>query len=421
MAVIVIGAGVAGLGAARALTDAGQRVIVLEARDRIGGRVHTRRDIAGDIPVEFGAEFIHGDKVPTWDIIRTLGLQTLEWRKQDDSLVRLEGEDAPLVTMTEARQDPLFDMTRSWDLPDVPPLPHDEDLHHYLVRIGFTKEQLRYTRRSFVNAHGEDIHHISAQDCLIEMQDETGGEGDFRLTGGYDAVIQALADGLDIRLNTPVEAIQWAGDTVTVRTSNGGSFEAAKAIMTASIGVLRAGHIAFEPTLPDDRQVALKSIQMGPGLKLIYVFEQSIFPEGIEALYSAGNPPMWWSPSAPHGHDPAFVVTAFATGDWARELRMLGEAEMLKKGLATLRGELGEDVPEPVETYVMDWTADRYTMGVYTSVAPGAREAREVFAAPLADKLYFAGEATAPPAWTATVHGALASGRRAAQEILDSL
>ncbi len=417
MSVIIIGAGVAGLAAAHTLRTSDHTVTVLEARQRIGGRVYTRRDIAGAIPVEMGAEFIHGDQAPTWEIVHHLGLRTLHWEKQTDSLVRMETGE--LVTMADARQNPAFDITRTWDLPDLPVHPQDEDLHHYLTRHGFTPEQLQYTRRSFVNAHGESIDHISAAAALADMQDDTAGEGDYRLLDGYDQLVRHLARNQTIHMNTVVEKIVWGADGVRVMTDHGRLYEADHVIVTVPVGVLLAGDVTFEPELPQAKQAALGQLQMGPGLKLVYVFDRPLLPDGVMALYSSRTPSMWWSPSVGHPDAPAFVITAFATGDYARELIALGEREMQAQGVATLREELGAAaVPDPTAVFVQNWATDPYTKGVYSSVMTGGGDCRAVLARPLAGRLHFAGEATASNAWAATVHGAYASGLRAASEVV---
>ena len=164
MTTIVIGAGMAGLAAARVLSDAGEQILILEGRDRIGGRAYTNRTFC-DIPVEFGAEFIHGDNAATWEWVRTLGLNTLHWRKTDDSMIRLE--DGSWMTMAEARKKhPDFDVTRSWNLPDNPVFPQDESFDGYLLRLGFTDEQMQYTRRTFANAVGDSMTFTSAAAIL---------------------------------------------------------------------------------------------------------------------------------------------------------------------------------------------------------------------------------------------------------------
>src|SRR5690625_317241 len=154
----------AGLAAAKKLNEHGLDVTVLEARDRPGGRVWTDRAITHH-PVELGAEFIHGREASTWRHVDELGLRTVHWTKGKDSLVR--AHDGTLHTMTGARQSiPGFEVTRSWALPDVPAHPF-EDLHSYLVRVGFTHEQLNYVARTYANASGEEMRFLSAAASLL--------------------------------------------------------------------------------------------------------------------------------------------------------------------------------------------------------------------------------------------------------------
>lgn len=415
MSTLVLGAGIAGLAAAQDLTAAGETVTVLEARERVGGRIYTRRDIVEGLPIEMGAEFIHGEKAPTWDLVNKLDLKTLHWKKTDDSLVRME--TGQLVTMAQARQnDPDFDITRSWGLPDVPVHPDDEDLQHYLQRIGFTRDQIQYTRRSFANATGESPLHISATTALSEMQHDEMGEEDHRVMSGYDRLPQHLAEALDIRLGAVVSHVDWSASPVKVHTANNHTYEADRVVVAVPVGVLQQG-ITFDPALPDDKLTAISDLDMGPGLKLVYVFRDPILPEGITALYSAQNPPMWWSPSFGHEDAPLHVITAFATGDWARSLFNMGADGMIQQGLQTLRMELG-NIPELVVCEVQNWSADPYARGVYSVASPGAATCREMLARPLAGRLFWAGEATAPNPVAATVHGAYLSGKRAAKEAL---
>ncbi len=317
--------------------------------------------------------------------------------------------------MREARQNPAFDITRSWTLPDVPVLPGDEAFGAYLRRIGFSDEQLEYTRRAFANASGDSMEYRSAEAALAEMHDSSVGENDFRILDGYDSLINHLAEGLDLRLNTLVKRITWSGAGVQVETSTG-MFEAENAIITLPLGVLQAGTVLFDPPLPAHKQNAINGLRMGPGIKLVYRFEQSIAPEGIMALYSAGTPPMWWSPS--FGHETNQVVwTAFCTGDYARELLSLGETGALKRALETLRGELRQPDLQPIDCHLMNWVADPLALGAYSVTPPGGMGARETLAEPIG-RLFWAGEATAPEAGAATVHGAYASGQRAAADVL---
>ncbi|MEM6530211.1 MAG: NAD(P)/FAD-dependent oxidoreductase, partial [Chloroflexota bacterium] len=337
----------------------------------------------------------------------------------DDSLVRLE--DDRLLTMREARAThPDFDVTRSWDIPDVAPHPGDEDLYHYLARIGFTPEQLQYTRRSFVNATGEGIHHISATAALTDMHGDDYGHEDWRVMDGYDRIIAHLAAGLDIRTGQVVAAIRWHGETITVETLAGNSYDAEQVVIALPLGVLKAGRITFDPPLPPERVNALGGLAMGPGMKIVYVFDEPILPEGIGALYSKHNPPMWWSPTFGQEDAPQFAITAFATGDWARQLLKFGTEIIGELGLSTLRKELGKQVPAPVHIHIENWTHDPFAGGVYSVVTPGSVHCRAEAATPLDNRLFWAGEAVAPNGHAATVHGAYLTGARAANEVLAS-
>lgn len=418
MKILVLGAGMAGLGAADALTRASQEVIVLEAKDRLGGRTYTSRDFA-DIPVEFGAEFIHGDKVATWELVRSLGLATVPWTKLDDSLVRLE--DGAWLTMRKARHhDHEFDLTRSWAIPEIDALP-SEDWGSYLSRIGFSRQQLRYVKRSFVNATGEAMRFLSARAMLehIRGRGEESGFGDFRLPSGYDTLVAALADGLNIVSGDPIIELAWGPEGIRAMTLSGEVYNADAAVLTVPLGVLQADSIHFVPELPEVKRSALLGLRMGPIIKLVYRFDEAPLGPDIMAVYSRLNPPMWWSPS--YGQTTtAHIWTAFVSGDWAAELLSLGEAGALEAGLASFRQELGRPDLTVRAARLVNWPDDPYTRGGYSFVLPGHDGAREKLAAPT-PPLYWAGEATAPEHRAATVHGALLSGRRAAAEVLGSL
>ncbi len=416
MNVLVIGAGIAGLSAAWHLSQTGIETTVLEARDRIGGRVWTSRDFA-DIPVEFGAELIHGrgPEVNTWAWIRKLNLRTWHWNKLDDSMIRTEEGD--WLTMGEARANsPELDATRSWELGDVALPRDDEDLGSYLRRIGFSDAQLRYVQRSFANAEGESMRYLNAKAHaqLFHDSDSAGDYSDHRILDGYDAYYRQLASGLDIRLNTVVSQIDWS-DGIQALTESGAVYIADAAVITLPLGVMQAGRVQFAAALPRHKQEALAGLRMGPVMKLVYQFDAHILDPKIGAIYAAGSPPMWWSPSLGR-QSGAVVWTAFATGDYARELLQLGEAAALEKGLATLRAEIGQPDLQATKARWVAWPCDEFALGGYSACLPGHYDARDKLARPT-PPLYWAGEASAPHHLTATVHGAFFTGQRAAKEI----
>ncbi len=417
MRAIVIGAGIAGLSAAYHLKNAGIEVVVLESRDRIGGRVWTSRDFA-DIPVEFGAELIHGRsaEVNTWEWVRKLGLSTWHWNKTADSMIRTE--DDAWMTMGQARRaSPELDATRTWDLGDAPEPDNDEDLATYLKRIGFSDQQLRYVQRSFANAEGDSMRYLNAKAHAHLFKDSDGEDdySDYRILDGYDSYYEKLAEGLDIRLNKVVGRINWS-EAISVTTLEDETVEGDVAVLTLPVGVLKAGAVLFDPALPRLKREALDGLQMGPVMKMVYQFDQPILDRSIGAIYARDNPPMWWSPSL--GREKGDVVwTAFFTGDYAREMLALGEEAALQKGLDTLRRETSQPDLEYVKARWINWPEDEFARGGYSVCLPGHYAAREKLAMPT-PPLYWAGEASAPHHLTAMVHGAYFTGQRAAGEII---
>ena len=428
MKALVIGAGIAGLSAAWHLREAGIAATVLEARDRIGGRVWTDRDFA-DIPVEFGAELIHGrsSEVNTWRWVQKLGLSAWHWNKTDDSMIRTE--DGQWLTMGQARAaSPELDLTRSWELGDAPEPENEEDLRTYLRRIGFSERQMRYVQRSFANAEGESMRYLNAKAHLQLPLDASGGPrgvdsdgaddySDFRILDGYDAYYKQLAEGLDIRLGSVVKAIDCSSGVV-VTTAAGAVHRADAAVVTLPLGVLQAGRVEFIPPLPPTKEEALAGLKMGPVMKMVYLFDEHILDPSIGAIYAKGNPPMWWSPSL--GRESGQVVwTAFFSGDYARAMLPLGEEAALRKGLDTLRREIGQPDLEYAKARWVNWPEDEFALGGYSACLPGHYDAREKLAQPT-PPLYWAGEASAPHHLTAMVHGAYFTGQRAAGEIINS-
>jgi monoamine oxidase len=336
--------------------------------------------------------------------------------------------DASLRTMSDARQRyPDFDITRSWAFPPATPapLPQDEPLSAYLRRIGFTEAQLTYANRSYANASGAPIDALSALGAAEDWTDDRAGTGDYRILDGYNRLHELLSAGVDVRLNTQVMEIHWSDRGVRVVTSDGQTFEAERAILTLPLGVLQARRVRFEPALPADKQAAIDALCMEPALKMVYRFPQPVTPLNTAAIYSPHNPPMWWTPSFGHGDVPRPVWTAFATGNWARELLAMGESGALARGLAVLRGEL-RDIPganadaQPEAMQLVNWAADPFALGGYSAIPVGALAARRALAQPTGRALYWAGEAAADGQAGGTVHGAYWSGLRAAQDIMSS-
>jgi monoamine oxidase len=408
--VIVIGAGAAGLAAARALRGAGRRVIVLEARDRVGGRVWTDHHF-GPVPVERGAEFIHGQRADTWAWVRRAGARTesvTRWAGR-----RLVQEDGRLVgaDVFEQRPDlaPVFTLEErlaAYEGPDI-------SLAEWLAAQQFSPLAAHIADMRIAHANCATPATISVAELAHELRISDKGPGDFHILDGYDRVIGLIADGLDIRLGTPVTAIQWSEDGAEVNVPMFQRFTAPRAIVTLPLAVLKAGVVAFEPPLPPAKQQAIAALNMAPAMKLILRFEEPFWDHDMTFLTGHDPLPVWWTihPGAP-------LLTGFITGPRATRLAAQGPDGALQQGLAALAAIFG-DAPRRLfaDHALVDWAADEWARGGYSSVSPGQHGTRAVLAQP-AGALHFAGEATVFASNPATVHGALHSGERAAKEIV---
>lgn len=422
---VVIGAGAAGLAAGRDLADAGMRTVVLEARDRIGGRLFTDRAI-GDLPLELGGELVHGSQVATWEIIRAEGIgtqkQTGVFVREGDALVPFDDADIGGIDIAS--------------LPD--PLPGETRLD-WLIRAGVSADESMWPAIfRYLNADGEPFDRVSAQARIEQLTPDLGrdayGSADFKLLAGYDEVLAPLAAGLDVRLGTIVGTIAWSGDRVTVegvRADSGEPFrvDARAGAVTLPIGVLKAGSVRFEPPLPALRQEAIDALGVTSVEKLLYGFDRRVMPEGCEVLMDFANPiPIWWDGTPAVGREDVQIVTAWAAGNVSRRLRAAaaatGDAEpgdaLIDIGLDALRTLLRNDDLTPAFAIWHDWEADPFTLGAYSSMRPGAESAYAALAANDTGALAWAGEATIP-GQSKTVHGAIVSGRRAARELIAML
>jgi monoamine oxidase len=431
--VLVIGAGASGLAAARALVDARQRVIVLEARDRIGGRVWTDRTFA-DIPIERGAEFIHGEQADTWALVRRAGLRTESFSRWQGR--RIVAEDGRLAgdELLHARPDLQRLFTLEQQLAEY--REPDCSLAEWLVANDYSPLAAHIADLRLAHSNCATPDTISVAELAHELRIADKGPGDFHILDGYDRALALLADGLDIRLGTAVTEIQWTEDGVQVTTRRGEgvkgrtgeleatpshpftrspahAFSARHAVVTLPLALLQASAVAFDPPLPASKRTAIDALAMAPAMKLLLRFEERFWDAEMTFLSSRDPVPVWWTvrPDAP-------VLTGFITGPRAARLAAHGPERALDQGMAALAAIFGA-APRRLFAagQVVDWAADEWARGGYSSVPPGAHGQRAVLAQPIG-ALHFAGEATVFANNPATVHGALHSGVRAAREIV---
>jgi monoamine oxidase len=428
---IIIGAGAAGLAAARTLHAAGQRVLVLEARDRLGGRAWTD-DHTFPVPLELGAEFIHGENVITHRLLQQAGMGSLpaeraayqHWLIPPDQRRNRTERERPLRLLPDLPE-PLRSrweaVSTAYDALGQQPPGRDVSLRDYLVNQGIAWDDSLERMADVLLAQTccARLDQLSAADLAREMQIYQPGEREFRLEQGYSAFFAWYSRGLPIRLSTPVQAIRW-GTEPGVQIA-GESLPARAILLTVPVAVLQAGAIFFEPALPAHKQEAIDSFRTEPATKLIYHFREPHWTESMRYLCCEGMTARWWTPGEGRAAAPA-IITAYLTADRARQIDALPEAEALALGLRELADLLTCSLLDLEKDLLMarrvSWGLDCYALGGYAHVPPGHADARPALASPLNGRLFFAGEATAWQTNPQTVHGALESGLRAAREIL---
>ena len=414
--VLVIGAGLAGLAAARRLGSAGVHVIVLEARDRIGGRVHTIRDPRVQSPVELGAEFVHGKPGEIWSMVRQekMRLGTVEghhWCCEDQRLRNCDKFWSQWKYV--ARQ-----LKQGKTFPD-------RTFAEYIAGVRADPETKRVSWEYVEGFNAAPADRISVQFLADGQQaaDKTSGDKMFRVFDGLDSIVHVLSRldprHVELHLSTPVSAIEWRPGFVRA-----GGFAAESAIVTLPLGVLQAGTVRFVPSIPK-KDAAVAQLAMGPVVKAILCFHSAFWEErgltDLAFLHARGAAfPIWWTtrPIAEPtlvgwAAGPAAEKFANQSADFILDTAVRSLAETLKIDRHSLESRLRA-------AFVVDWQADPYAMGAYSYVPVSAITAPMTLAEPVAGTLFFAGEATDSDGNSGTMQGAIASGIRAADEWLQA-
>lgn len=422
--VVVVGAGVAGLAAAARLQRAGFTVTVVEARQRIGGRIHTWR--GWPEPVDLGASWIHGwaHGNPVTPIARRAGARLVTSSYDSgavhiDPALRAAGLDRPhwgRWTRIAAQAERAAWRRR-----------RDESLAAAIERQLRGRQLGRADRAdlafvlngTYVTEWGEDPSRLSAR--TVDEGREYGPTGqDAFFPDGYDAVPRWLARGLTVHTSTAVRRIALTRRGVDVAT-DAGVLQAEAVVVTVPLGVLRREGIAFSPALPDRQLAAIDRLRMGVLSKTVLRFETPFWPVDLDwQEYVGPRHGAWaeWFSTAKAGTP---VLIGFHGGDRARELERADPRDVGAEAMRVLRTMFGSGIPDPVGVRTSDWSLDRWAHGSYSVNSVGSTRAdRVALGAPVAERVFFAGEATEPD-YSSTVHGALQSGRRAAREVIARL
>lgn len=402
--VVVVGAGAAGIAAAHALKAAGRGAIVLEARERIGGRAFT--DASLGPAYDAGAMFIHwAERNPWVPIARDLGIETAS--ESWGGGFRLYADGQPMPEADRQRRRGAFGrIDRALETADL--APRDQSVAELLAGLG--PESAPVAASGLLLSIGEEAQRISARD----YQRLWAGD-DLVVPSGYGNLVALSGAGLDIRLGEPVSAIRWDGPGVVV-TSRSGELRANACIVTVPVGVLKAEAIRFTPALPAATRDALAGIGMGALTKIALGVEGERFGMAPgTSLLEAGSPARLMNFDLfPDGKD---LVIGYCGGDYARELSRAGPAEARAHVTDLLARMLGEDIRKAVTAASFPaWWTDPFSLGSYSVCLPGHDGAREALARPIGGRIWLAGEATAGGG-AMTVGGATLAGRAAAAAV----
>ena len=438
--VLILGAGMAGLAAARALAERGVRVLVLEARDRVGGRVYTEHTAAGAL-VEHGAEFIHGRVPELWSLIEEAGLEPVE---RGGANLREEERGGGLAGEEDERGDVFFE-----PLERLAEMPGDDVSFAEWLAASDVPEWQREALTGYVEGfNAADANRISARSLGVQQRAENASEGDraWHLPGGYGQLPEFLAGrvraaGGEIRLGCEVLGLYWRPGEVVLSARAGGlqrDLRAPRCIVTLPLGVLQAanygapGSVRLEPepkALFEARRLA-----MGQVVRFTLVFHErwwtSADEEHVAALRTLHflftperKPPVWWTRHPEQEALPTLV--GWSGGPRSAVFAGLSVDQLGTLACRELAGVFGiaeERIHKAlVSTHTFDWTTDPWSRGAYSYVTAGAMDAPAAMAEPESDTLFFAGEHTDTTGHWGTVHAALRTGLRAARQVLGEL
>ena len=419
--VLIVGAGAAGLAAWKELHSANLKAVLLEGRDRIGGRVWTDR--SSDWPIELGAEFVHGKPPAIWLILEQARLKVVE-----TSGLQMVAEKGGLQVCQKYWQiiqkiDEKIDLAR-----DVP-------YSRFLAQTRASRFEKRMARNYVEGFNAARAELISTRAIAIadRAASEIEGPRQFRIAAGYGSLTDWLAadlPGQALHLQTVVREISWQkGRTVITGDAPDGAqtFSAARALISAPLGVLKAepgslGAIRFIPPL-SQKAAALKHLEVGHAVKLMITFRERFWRDYPRLGFSISfqeDVPVWWTQEP----NPVNVLTGWAGGPAAEKLVNLSRQEVANRAIGSLSRTFGKSEQSlrrnVLAMHYHNWSRDPFSRGAYSYPKVGGLEAAQILAEPVASTLFFAGEATDSNGAYGTVHSALQSGASAARQIIDS-
>ena len=418
--VIVVGAGLSGLAAARSLANQGAQVVVLEAKPQIGGRLLTDGSLGP--PFEVGAGWIHGPspKNPVKQLADAVGAKTFV--TEDDNLSLFDAAGAELSDSA------LDEIDTKWgrllDLVDEELETSDSrslrDAIASLSPGALEDPRMRWALSAFTEfSKGGPIEKLSA---VYHDDDEAFPSPDVIVLTGYDKILQPIAKGLDIRLSTEVAEVKYGGEGVTVRGKVEGrasDFTADYVVCSVPLGVLKAGKIAFDPPLPSEYRENIEDLGFGSVTKIALKFEKPFWDLETQYFGVMTEPKGRWNYWLNYRtFAPENILLGLSVGDYAPVADAMSDEAMTADALSVLRAVWGDAAGAPVQTLATHWSRDPHALGAYAYPTPGAHPDQfDDLAEPIGDRLFLCGEHTIFN-YAGTTHGAYLSGLRAAEQVI---
>lgn len=423
--ITIIGAGISGLVVAKALQNAGYKVVILEARDRIGGRILTEK--VGDATIDLGAAWMHGTRgnpvtkyAKSHDLIYSKYDLTFD-RIYDTSIGRIKEANKwdgykPYSFIQKAAYKGNFpiDSNISFEQGLQQAFAADKKLSEEERRL------YRFTLENVFSSAGGPIKEMSSESLILGKKRAYAGK-DMVFTGGYKILIESLAKGLDIRTGTIVSKIDYSGQEVVIET-NQEIFKSDKVLVTLPLGVLKSGDVSFTPALPQEKQDAIDKLGVCSFEKVVMTFDKKYWDGKINhtllhiSEFGENRAYPFFVDFSDYAGAPTLIC--ILSGGFARKtVTTLDDAQIVNNTVKVLRTMLGNSLPNPVATQVTNWTNDPFSKGSYNYFKIGSsKKDMEALAKPVNDKLLFAGDATIEPNYH-TVPGAFLSGIREAKRI----
>jgi monoamine oxidase len=415
--IVVVGAGAAGLMAARGLARAGKRVTIVEARDRCGGRIHPLPTAEFGYPAEGGAEFVHGEAPVTHGLLREAGLSLLpiqgtQWTAEDGKLSREGPQELHKAEFHKALRELKDDLTVA------------EFLRRYFA--GHEYGRLRHSIERMVEGYDAADPERASTLALRDEWMDGGRTTQARIAGGYGALVDFLAaecrkHGVAIHLTSSVSAIEASNTKATARCANGDAHECDAVVLTVPLPLLKE---IVLPTAEREKAAAAAHIGFGNVIKILLRFETRWWTDkrtdlaDLTFLLSDKRIPVWWTQH--QAEQP--VLTGWFGGPKTEEMARLNEQELIEAGFRSLADIFGLDPSELRRSLVaaraINWAHDPFARGAYSYATPGTRAAQTVLSRSNGGAIFFAGEALYRGQDTGTVEAALASGLETARAVL---